>query len=152
MLFAGATLSLACNRTGEASDDRGPQVPAVRALVDKWIAHLEAGQYDSLTKLVTPNFRFRMDDKSYATPELLSLLHSFNPTDVHIEVDSITTRVRGDSAFVNYTAFETYTVDGVPATEREVGSIVAERRDGAWRFSEWTYDSAALHEPVEIGR
>ena len=130
-------------------DDPGTEEPAVRALVDKWISHLEAGEYDSLPRLVTPDFRFVMDGQKYATPELMSLLQSFNPTDVDIEVDSISTRVRGDTAYVKYTAFETYTVDGVPATEREMGSIVARRSAGMWRFSEWTYDSAALPAPVD---
>jgi uncharacterized protein DUF4440 len=127
------------------SENRQPSpagdAAAARGVLDTWITHLEAGHMDSLPALLTPEFQFVMEGKRYAKPELMALLRSFGATDMHVYVDSVTTRVRGDIAYLVYSDSESYRAGGVTATAHEVGSIVAERDAGKWRISQWTVTS-----------
>ena len=132
-------LAGACTAAGPAS--RANDDEAVRRVVDRWIDHLQTGRYDSLPQLLSPQFRFIMEGKRYSTSELMGMLRSFNATELHVYLDSVATRVRGDMAYLVYSDSETLKAGGVAATAHETGTIIAERDDGVWRLSQWTVTS-----------
>lgn len=73
----------ACSGSEDRQSSSAGDVAAVRGVLDHWITHLEAGHFDSLPALLTPEFQFVMEGKRYTRPELMALLRSFGATDMH---------------------------------------------------------------------
>ena len=60
---------------------------------------------------------------------------------MHVYLDSVNARVRGDMGYLVYGDSETFKAGGGAVTNHETGAIVAERDGGVWRMTQWTVTS-----------
>lgn len=132
--------AMSCTPAAPAADAPA-DVAQARAIFDRWISHVERGTYDSLPSLLTKDFVFVMEGRRLSGPELLTMMKSFQATDVHVQLGQVTTHTSGDVGYLVYDDKESLKVAGQTTNVSETGSVVMRRDGDKWQIALWIVTS-----------
>jgi hypothetical protein len=142
----GATLITAATfvLTALACDEQSSKAPAV---LETWFRHIERNEIDSLRPLLTSDFVFVSDGRTWGADAFVAMIAGLGIRNPRVRLTDVVAHERDGIAYLVYRRDETFQMGGATETVPEVGSMVLVRQRGTWQIAQWTATSPPSHGP-----
>src|SRR5205823_3934810 len=105
--------------------------------ISRWFRFVEHDQFDSLPQLLTTDFRFESDGRTWDRLAFVAMIRGLGIHHPVIELTDVRTERLGGAAVVSYKRRETFELNGIRRSVDELGTLQMVQLKGRWLIKRW---------------
>ena len=110
-------------------------------MLDTWFRHIERNELDSLRPLLTPDFVFVSDGRTWDPDAFVAMIRGLGIRNPRVKLTNVVSHEHGEVAYLLYQRDETFEIGGNVRTVPETGTLVLVQQGGRWQIAQWTATS-----------